>query len=232
MRQASALQATTSIDGYGAGLSTVASASERAERLVRQAMTFLPSDPQAARRCLNDAASLLSSESQAAANALVAENAFRPGGLTRWQTKRTLGYIEANLGSKIGIRELADVVAFSKSHFSRAFRRSLGLSPMAYVAIRRVERAKLMMTSTREQLTEIALACGFVDQSHLSRSFRRIVGLSPGLWRRKHADMVDWHSQGRVARESRLDQNGTLCLAPPDGSPISASQTRPSCRPG
>jgi AraC family transcriptional regulator len=55
---------------------------------------------------------------------------------------------------------------------------------MAYVAARRVERAKLMMTSTRERLTDIALACGFSDQSHLTRSFRRVVGMSPGRWRR------------------------------------------------
>ena len=55
---------------------------------------------------------------------------------------------------------------------------------MSYIAERRVERAKLMMTSTRERLSDIALACGFVDQPHLNRYFRRMVGMSPGLWRR------------------------------------------------
>src|ERR1700730_7993533 len=61
---------------------------------------------------------------------------------------------------------------------------TLGTSPMAYVAVRRVDRAKLMMASTGQRLTDIALACGFADQSHLNRYFRRIVGVSPGLWRR------------------------------------------------
>jgi len=79
---------------------------------------------------------------------------------------------------------MAEVVALSKSHFSRAFKCSLGSSPMAYVGARRVERAKVMMTSSRERLTDIALACGFADQSHLNRYFRRVVGTSPGLWRR------------------------------------------------
>jgi AraC family transcriptional regulator len=72
----------------------------------------------------------------------------------------------------------------SKCHFSRAFKQTVGSSPMAYVAVRRVERAKLMMTSTGQRLTDIALACGFADQSHLNRYFRRVVGVSPGLWRR------------------------------------------------
>jgi transcriptional regulator GlxA family with amidase domain len=100
-------------------------------------------------------------------------------------------YIEANLESKLGVDHLADGVALSKGHFSRAFRQRLGIPPMVYVATRRVERAKMMMTSTKEQLTVIALACGFSDQSHLNRAFRRLVGVSPGRWRRSNAEVVD-----------------------------------------
>jgi AraC family transcriptional regulator len=166
-------------------LLSVAAARERVQHLVRHAMTILESDRQAASRCLNLASTLLGSESQASGTAAAAtEYAFRPGGLARWQGRRVLAYIEANLGSKIDIRELADLVALSNSHFSRAFTRSFGLPPMAYVATRRVERAKLMMTSTRQLLAAIAMACGFADQSHLNRSFRRRVGVSPGIWRR------------------------------------------------
>jgi len=161
------------------------SATERVGHLVRRAMNFLESDRDAAWRCLQDASLLLESDSQEAANnASAIPSGFHAGGLARWQAKRALAYIEANLGSRIETRELAGLVSFSKGHFSRAFKRSLGLPPMAYVASRRVERAKRMMTTTREQLTEIALACGFADQSHLNRSFRRVVGMSPGLWRR------------------------------------------------
>jgi AraC-like DNA-binding protein len=52
------------------------------------------------------------------------------------------------------------------------------------VKLRRIERAKVLMTSTDQQLTDIALICGFADQSHLNRSFRRVLGVSPGRWRR------------------------------------------------
>jgi AraC family transcriptional regulator len=167
------------------------SAPQRVSSLLRRAMLFLERDREAARQCLKEASALLQSEAQDSGAAAVPANlVLRPGGLARWQARRALTYIEANLGSKMDIRALAGVVEFSKSHFSRAFKRSLGLSPMAYVATRRVERAKVMMMSTREQLTEIALASGFADQSHLNRSFRRMVGTSPGLWRRAHAEMA------------------------------------------
>jgi transcriptional regulator GlxA family with amidase domain len=78
----------------------------------------------------------------------------------------------------------ANVAALSRSHFSRAFKHSLGLSPMEYVVVRRVERAKAMITSTRESLADVAVACGFADQSHLNRRFRDHIGMSPGQWRR------------------------------------------------
>ena len=160
-------------------------------QLLRRAMSALEHDRAAAWRCLKDASALLGSETQDPVSGFpLPQNAFRPGGLARWQAKKALAYIDANIGSKLEICELAALVAFSKSHFSRAFKRSLGLPPMAYVAARRVERAKAMMTSTREQLTEIALACGFADQSHLNRSFRRSVGMSPGAWRRARADVT------------------------------------------
>ena len=165
--------------------------SERLGGLLQRAMLFLHSDHEAARRCLREASALLESELQdPGAGAAPVNLVFRSGGLARWQAKRALTYIEANLGSKLDVGALAEVVAFSKSHFSRAFKRSLGFTPMAYVATRRVERAKVMMISTPEQLTEIALASGFADQSHLNRSFRRMVGMTPGLWRRLNAEMA------------------------------------------
>jgi AraC-like DNA-binding protein len=166
--------------------------SQRIGNLIRQAIALLENDHEAARRCLIDVWGLLASESShLQPSTELVHQIFSPGGLARWQAKRALAYIEANLGSKISTRELADLVAFSKSHFSRAFKRSLGATPMAYVANRRVERAKVMMTSTREPLSEIALACGFADQSHLTRSFRRCVGMSPAIWRRLVTDRVD-----------------------------------------
>jgi AraC family transcriptional regulator len=166
-------------------LRSVASASARIGNLVRRAMTFFDTNREAAWCCLRDASALLGLETEESdIHSPALQCAFRTGGLAVWQAKRTVAYIEANLGSKLAIGEMAGLVALSKSHFSRAFKLTLGSSPMAFVAVRRVERAKIMMASTGQRLTDIALACGFADQSHLNRYFRRVVGVSPGLWRR------------------------------------------------
>jgi AraC-like DNA-binding protein len=148
-------------------------------------LAVFATDREAARRCLIDASALLESESDAPpAVAQTARISIRPGSLAFWQAKRALAYIEDNLQSKIGIPDLAGFFGVSKSHFSRAFKQSIGCPPMTYVCMRRVERVKLMMKSERQRLSEIALACGFADQSHLNRVFRRVVGVSPGVWRR------------------------------------------------
>ena len=50
----------------------------------------------------------------------------------------------------------------------------------------RIERAKLMIGSTRKSLCDISAECGFADQAHLTQCFRRIVGMTPGMWRHRH----------------------------------------------
>ena len=180
-------------------LRSVASASMRVEHLVRQAMSCFETDRKAAWRCLSVASTLLGPDVQDLGINAPSVDKLQPGGLATWQAKRTLAYIEANLASKLDIDDLANVVALSRSHFSRAFKRSVGLSPMEYVVVRRVERAKEIIGGTREPLAEVALVCGFADQAHLSRRFRDIVGISPGRWRRSNA-VVASHASGETSR--------------------------------
>lgn len=167
-------------------LPSVVSPSTWIEHLLKQAMTYFETDRKAAWRCLRDASTLLGGDVENSPVSVPGLKSVRRAGLAKWQARQTLAYIEANLTSKIGIGDLAKVVSLSKSHFCRTFRESLGLPPMVYVAVRRVERAKALLCSTTEPIAEIALACGFADQSHFSRRFRDLVGMTPGRWRRSN----------------------------------------------
>jgi AraC family transcriptional regulator len=165
-------------------LCSVVSASARVMHLLKQAMTCFETDRKVALRCLSEASTLIGAVVENSGAGAAGSYNIRAGGLANWQTSRILAYIDANLASKLETRELASVVALSRSHFSRAFKQSVGLSPMEYVGVRRVERAKVMIGSTQERLAEVAIACGFADQAHLSRRFRDLTGVSPGQWRR------------------------------------------------
>lgn len=98
---------------------------------------------------------------------------------------RLKAHIDANLNSNILLTDMAALVHLSPAHLSRTFKRSFGEAPHAFVTARRIERAQLLMLSTDEALSQIALALGFADQSHFSRLFRQIVGTSPNAWRRE-----------------------------------------------
>jgi AraC-like DNA-binding protein len=106
------------------------------------------------------------------------------GGLAPWQVRRAKEILCANLDGRVALKEVAQECGLSVSHFSRAFRCSLGVAPHNWLLTRRVEAAKQKLRDDRLSLSDVALACGFADQSHLTKVFTRIVGVSPGVWRR------------------------------------------------
>lgn len=108
------------------------------------------------------------------------------GGLSPWQIRRACDFIEAHLTGDPTIATLSHECGISTSHFARAFRASLGMTPHSWITKRRLSRAKSMMIEGPESLAEIAIQCGFVDQSHLGRQFLKEEGQSPAQWRRNN----------------------------------------------
>jgi|SRR5579859_96820 len=106
------------------------------------------------------------------------------GGLAPWQERRAKEILAANLAGDIPLAEVAKACGLSVGHFSRAFRKSTGLAPHTWLLQARVEHAMTLLRQPNQALSEIALACGFVDQSHFTRVFVQRVGLTPGAWRK------------------------------------------------
>lgn len=105
-------------------------------------------------------------------------------GLTRERKQRVLAYIEDNfLDHKVQLKDLAAIAALSVYHFSRSFRATMGISPVRYVAERRVRHAKHMMRTTSSPMVAVSYASGYSSQSHFNTAFRATAGVSPGVWR-------------------------------------------------
>jgi AraC family transcriptional regulator len=146
-----------------------------ATRLLDSARESLMRDRREAARCVSEAADLLRRESSGKTVS---------GVLLPWQLKRVRQLFEENVCGSIRVAEAAAAARLSTSHFTRAFRRSVGESPCAYLRRLRVQRAQELMLATDDSLAEIAVECGFADQSHLCRIFHRLTDMSPGAWRR------------------------------------------------
>lgn len=107
------------------------------------------------------------------------------GGLAGWQRDLAVGRLLGDLTGELPVAELAGSCGLSRSHFSRAFKASMGTPPHRWLVRERVRRAADLLEGTDDSIAGIALACGFCDQSHLTRIFRAVVGISPAAWRRQ-----------------------------------------------
>jgi AraC family transcriptional regulator len=152
--------------------------------LIDAAVAAFDADRDTSRRYLLRASALLRVGCRACADAERARPSASRGGLLAWRLNRVFDYIETHLAEKITAMDLADLINVSVGQLIRAFKISVGVPPFHYIASRRVDLACTMMSTTREPLSQIAIACGLCDQAHLCKVFRRIVGMSPLTWRR------------------------------------------------
>lgn len=107
-----------------------------------------------------------------------------PGKLSCARRKRVLDYVEMHLGEPLSVSEMAAIACLSPFHFSRSFKRSIGMSLHRYVLARRIERARQLVLQTDLPLTDIAAATGFDSQASFTVRFRRELGVTPGKLRR------------------------------------------------
>jgi AraC family transcriptional regulator len=91
---------------------------------------------------------------------------------------RLRDHVLRHLDEPIEVAALAKIARLSPFHFSRMFRRSIGMSPHRYVVHLRLRSAIALVREGRSGLAEIAARTGFADQSHLSRWVRRVHGAS------------------------------------------------------
>ncbi len=108
------------------------------------------------------------------------------GRLGTAQTKLVLEFIRENLHRDISLSDLAGVAGLSRFHFTRAFRRTTGLSPYRFILSARVERAKSSLANSDLSMFEISQSLGFGNQGQFAAAFRKMVGITPSQFRRGH----------------------------------------------
>jgi AraC family transcriptional regulator len=102
------------------------------------------------------------------------------GRLDARRLSRVMELIEARLEGRLLLGDLAQVAALSPFHFLRAFRRTTGFTPHAYVTARRMERALRLLLSTQHPIPEVAARLGYANPAHFRRAFRKAFGVAPG----------------------------------------------------
>ncbi|AOZ93723.1 AraC family transcriptional regulator [Paenibacillus crassostreae] len=103
---------------------------------------------------------------------------------TRDQGKLTkvLHYIDQWLSKPMEIEELAELAHLHPNYFIPYFKKFMGVTPMHYVQLKRMEHAKRQLSYSDFGISEIAEQVG-MELAHFSKSFKKTMGLSPSAYR-------------------------------------------------
>ena len=99
------------------------------------------------------------------------------------QFRSVIDHIQANVGEKIDIKELARISCLSNSQFRKRFGKHFRLSPQEFILRARLQAASKVLISTDRPIINVALSCGFSDQSYFTRQFSKFFEQSPGRYR-------------------------------------------------
>lgn len=95
-----------------------------------------------------------------------------------------LQYIAEHYTRDISLGDLSSQCCMNRSYFCRQFHELTGKTAMAYVNEYRLAKAKALLLTTKDSISEIASATGFADNSYFTRKFKELYGTSPSFMRR------------------------------------------------
>ena len=99
------------------------------------------------------------------------------------QIGRALAAIHHKVGSPWSAESLAREVSMSRSAFVDRFTMLIGMPPIRYLTLWRLQTAKLSLRESRKTMAQLAQEVGYGSEEAFSRAFKRKFGLSPARWR-------------------------------------------------
>lgn len=100
--------------------------------------------------------------------------------------QKSINYMRNNIRNRLSLKEIADNVNYSSSHFGQIFLKKTGHSPLNYFNQLKIQRACQMLDFSDMKIKEIANELGFYDQYHFSKTFLKITGESPSQYKKKN----------------------------------------------
>ena len=95
---------------------------------------------------------------------------------------------------ELSLGEFAQSVNLSVWRLCHIFKSDVGMPPIRYLRLLRMERAKNLLESSFLSVKEIAFQVGLNDESHFVRDFKSTYGFSPALYRSQFKSKAEAHN--------------------------------------
>ncbi len=92
-------------------------------------------------------------------------------------------YMEIHYAEGITVEKVSAHVGVDRTHFTKQFRRTYGLTPIAFLQELKMREAQLLLTQTACTLSEIAHSVGYPDLFSFSKAFKKRLGTAPTQYR-------------------------------------------------
>ena len=100
------------------------------------------------------------------------------------QLAAAIGAMHAAPGTRWTLAALADKAGMSRSGFARAFKTTVGTSPLDYLTRWRMLLAGSRLTDGKQPVSSVAMSLGYDSESAFSTAFKRVMGCSPRKYAR------------------------------------------------
>ena len=92
--------------------------------------------------------------------------------------------IEENFDESITRKFLCEKTGLNRNKLRKEFKKGVGMTTKAYQVKVKIERAKILLSTTNDPVRQIAFAVGYQRPLNFSLEFKRQVGMSPRAWRK------------------------------------------------
>ena len=94
-----------------------------------------------------------------------------------------VSYIALHTKDHLRVEDVLRNIPVSRSSLDQRFRKLLGRTPASEIRRAQVELAKRMLSQTQEQMSQVAIAAGFLNAKQMTATFHREVGKTPTAYR-------------------------------------------------
>lgn len=99
--------------------------------------------------------------------------------------KKAIELLHAKVERDWTLEDLAKEVGLSRAGLAQKFKKHLGDTPLHYLTVIRMQKARALLSATNDNIEAIAEAVGYSDAFSFSKVFKRMTGMPPREFRNK-----------------------------------------------